>query len=44
MKKIMIIRWTMMGGTGWAMGIVWFLIPILSGLGIGALVKYVFFK
>jgi flagellar basal body-associated protein FliL len=34
----------MMGGMGWAMGILWLLIIILLVLGIVALAKYVFFK
>jgi hypothetical protein len=34
----------MMGGMGWMMGLVWLLLVLVLGLGIAALVKYVFFK
>ncbi len=35
---------SMMGGMGWAMGILWLLTIVLLVLGIFALAKYVFFK
>lgn len=34
----------MIGGMGWAMGILWLLIIVLLVLGIVALAKYVFLK
>ncbi len=34
----------MMGGMGWAMGLVWLLFVLVLVLGVVALVKYVFFK
>jgi hypothetical protein len=34
----------MMGGMGWAMGLVWLLLVLVLVLGVAALVKYVFFK
>jgi len=34
----------MMGGVGWAMGLAWLLLVLVLVLGVGALVKYLFFK
>jgi len=34
----------MMGGMGWAMGVIWLLILLVLALGIAALAKYLFSK
>jgi hypothetical protein len=34
----------MMGGTGWAMGLLWLLAVVVLALGVAALVKYLLFK